>query len=100
MDERTKTMLTAAPGPLLIRMATPNTLAFLIQSSASMAEAWFIGWLGTLSLAAIALAFPLLILIQTMAGGLMGGAVTSVIVRTIGAGDMARAEKSVWHSLA
>ena len=100
MDERTKTMLTAAPGPLLIRMATPNALAFLIQSSVSMAEVWFIGRLGTVSLAAIALAFPLLMLIQTMAGGAVGGAVTSAIARAIGAGDMARAEKLVWHSLA
>ena len=93
-------MLTAAPGPLLIRMATPNALAFLIQSSVSMAKVWFIGRLGTVSLAAIALAFPLLMLIQTMAGGAVGGAVTSVIARAIGAGDMARAEKLVWHSLA
>ena len=100
MDERTKTMLTAAPGPLLIRMATPNALAFLIQSSVSMAEVWFIGRLGTVSLAAIALAFPLLMLIQTMAGGAVGGAVTSAIACAIGARDMARAEKLVWHSLA
>lgn len=100
MDERTKTMLTAAQGTLLIRMATPNALAFLIQSSVSMAEVWFIGWLGTVSLAAIALAFPLLMLIQTMAGGAVGGAVTSAIACAIGARDMARAEKLVWHSLA
>ena len=65
-----------------------------------MAKVWFIGRLGTVSLAAIALAFPLLMLIQTMAGGAVGGAVTSAIARAIGAGDMARAEKLVWHSLA
>lgn len=100
MDARTKTMLTASPGPLLVRMATPNALAFMIQSSVSMAEVWFIGQLGTVSLAAIALAFPLLMLIQTMSGGAMGGAVTSAIARAIGAGDMARAEKLVWHALA
>ncbi|MDG1204895.1 MAG: MATE family efflux transporter, partial [Pseudomonadales bacterium] len=100
MDARTKTMLTARPGPLLIRMATPNALAFLIQSSVSMAEVWFIGQLGTVSLAAIALAFPLLMLIQTMSGGAMGGAVTSAIARAIGSGNMARAEKLVWHALA
>ena len=93
-------MLTARPGPLLIRMATPNALAFLIQSSVSMAEVWFIGQLGTVSLAAIALAFPLLMLIQTMSGGAMGGAVTSAIARAIGSGNMARAEKLVWHALA
>jgi hypothetical protein len=55
MDERTHHLLTAAPAPLLFRMATPNALAFTIQSSVSLAEVWFIGRLGTSALASIAL---------------------------------------------
>jgi len=100
IDPRTKAMLQSPPAPLLIRMATPNAIAFIIQGFVSMAEVWFIGQLGTSSLAAIALAFPLLMLIQTMSGGAVGGAVTSSIARAMGAGDQACAEKLVWHALA
>jgi putative MATE family efflux protein len=100
MDERTHHMLTSAPAPLLLRMATPNALAFAIQSSVSLAEVWIIGQLGTSALASIALAFPLLMLIQTMSGGALGGAVTSSIARALGSGDRERAQKLIWHGLA
>jgi putative MATE family efflux protein len=100
MDERTHHMLTSAPAPLLLRMATPNALAFAIQSSVSLAEVWIIGQLGTSALASIALAFPLLMLIQTMSGGAVGGAVTSAIARALGSGDRERAQKLIWHGLA
>mgnify|MGYP000193729820 FL=1 len=85
MDDRSKLMLTAPPIPLLVKMSAPNALAFLIQASVSMAEIWFIGRLGSLSLAAIALVFPLLMLTQTLSGGAMGGAVASAIARALGA---------------
>ena len=100
MDERTHHMLTSTAAPLLLRMATPNALAFAIQSSVSLAEVWIIGQLGTGALASIALAFPLLMLIQTMSGGAAGGAVTSAIARALGAGDRERAQQLIWHALA
>lgn len=100
MDERTHHLVTSAAAPLLMKMATPNALAFAIQSSVSMAEVWIIGQLGTSALASIALAFPLLMLIQTMSGGAVGGAVTSAIARALGGGDRERAEQLVWHALA
>ena len=91
MDPRTKHMLTAPPLPLLVRMATPSTLAFFVQGIVSLAEVWFIGRLGSISLAAIALSFPLLMLTQTLSGGAIGGAVASAIARALGAGDVTRA---------
>ena len=100
MDERTHHLLTSAAGPLLLKMATPNALAFAIQSSVSIAEVWIIGQLGTSALASIALAFPLLMLIQTMSGGAVGGAVTSAVARALGAGDRQRAQQLIWHGLA
>lgn len=100
MDERTRTFLTAPPGPLLVRMATPNSLAFMIQSFVSLAEVWIIGQLGTASLAAIALSFPLLMLTQAMSGGAVGGAVTSSIARALGKGDREAAHRLIWHALA
>ena len=100
MDERSKHMLTAPPVSLLVTMSAPNSLAFLIQASVSMAEIWFIGRLGSLSLAAIALVFPLLMLTQTLSGGAIGGAVASAVARALGAGDLARAENLIWHAIA
>ena len=100
MDPRTQQMLSAPPLPLLVGMAAPSTVAFFIQGSVSLAEVWFIGQLGETSLAAIALAFPLLMLTQTLSGGAMGGAVAAAIARALGAGDIVRAERLVWHALA
>jgi MATE family, multidrug efflux pump len=97
---RTVQMLSAAPLGLLLRMASPNAMAFLVQASVSMVEVWYIGQLGTLSLAAIALVFPGLMLMQMLAGGAMGGAVTSSIARALGAHDHARAARLVWHAIA
>jgi putative MATE family efflux protein len=99
VDARTQQLLEASPMPLLLRMATPNMLAFLIQASVSMAEVWFIGKLGTLPLAAIALVFPLLMLMQMMSGGAIGGAVTSSVARALGGANRNRGEQLVWHAL-
>lgn len=99
MDARTQHLLSAPPAPLLVKLATPNALAFFIQGSVSMAEVWFIGRLGTASLAAIALAFPLLMLTQMMSGGAIGGAVASAVARALGAGNLSRAEQLIWHAL-
>lgn len=99
MDARTQNMRVAPAMPMLIKMATPNALAFIVQSFVSMAEVWFIGRLGTSALASIALVFPLLMFTQMMSGGAIGGAITSAVARSIGAGDMERAEKLIWHAL-
>jgi len=100
MDDRTRHLLTAAPIPLLARMSAPNSMAFFIAAGVSMTEVWFVGQLGSSSLAAIALVFPLLMLTQTLSGGAMGGAVASAVARALGAGDRQRAEQLIWHALA
>ena len=100
MDDRTRLFLTAPPARLLVRMATPNSLAFMIQSTVSIGEVWIIGQLGVSALASIALAFPLLMLTQAMSGGALGGAVTSSIARALGKGDREGAGRLIWHALA
>ena len=99
MDTRTKEFLHNPILPLLVRMSAPNTVAFFIQAIVVLTEVWFISKLGTTSLAAVALAFPILMITQQMAFGALGGAVTSSIARSIGGGDIERAEKLLWHSL-
>ena len=99
MQSRTDEFLSDPVFPLLVRMSAPNTIAFFIQAIVVLAEVWFISKLGTISLAAVALAFPIIMLTQQMAFGALGGAVTSSIARSLGAGDKERAEKLLWHSL-
>ena len=92
-------ILHGAPLPLLLRMATPNAVAFFVQASVSMAEVGFVSQLGTVPLAALALIFPALMLMQMLANGAIGGAVSSAVARAIGSGDKNRAEALVWHAL-
>ena len=99
MDNRTQEFLSKPIVPLLIRMSAPNTVAFFIQSLVVLTEVWFISKLGTDSLAAVALAFPLLMITQTMSGGALGGAITSAVARSMGANDIDRVEKLIWHSV-
>ena len=99
MQNRTEQFLNDPVFPLLIRMSAPNTIAFFIQAIVVLAEVWFISKLGTTSLAAVALAFPIIMLTQQMAFGALGGAVSSSIARSLGAEDKERAEKLLWHSL-
>ena len=99
MENRTQEFLTKPIIPLLIRMSAPNTIAFFIQSLVVLTEVWFISRLGTNSLAAVALAFPLLMITQTMSGGAWGGAITSAIARSMGADDIEKAERLIWHSI-
>ena len=67
---------------------------FLAQSAVILVEVWMIGQLGTEPLAAIALVFPLLILLLTFSGGAVGGAISSSVARYLGAGNRDRAIKA------
>ena len=56
--DRTNQLLTAPLLPLLLKMASPNAAAFLVQTTVNMTEVWYVGQLGKVSLAAMALMFP------------------------------------------
>ena len=51
---------------LMLSMATPNAMAFLVQATVNMTEVWFIGQLGTTALAAMGFVFPGLMLMQNV----------------------------------
>ena len=60
---------------------------------------WMIGQLGTEPLAAIALVFPLLILLLTVSGGAVGGAISSSVARYLGGGDANSAGRLMWQAI-
>ena len=84
---------------VLWKFATPNLIAVLFINSATMADAFFVGTLGTISLASLALVFPLQTLMIMQAGGAMGGGVTSAISRALGRNALEEVNTLVWHSI-
>lgn len=97
-EQRRARLLTAPVLPTLMALAAPNVALALMQALVSFADGWFIGRLGTEGLAGVALVFPLVILMQMMSAGAMGGGVSSAIARALGAGNADRAERLVWHA--
>jgi Na+-driven multidrug efflux pump len=86
--------------PTLLRMALPNLAALLVAAAVAIAETSYVGVLGTAPLAAIALVFPVIMLMQMLSSGAMGGGVSSAISRALGAGDDGRATALAMHALA
>jgi putative MATE family efflux protein len=99
LPPRLALLLHAPPGRVLWRLATPNVLTAALMVSVPIADAWFVGQLGTAALASLALVFPLQSLMLMMAGGAIGGGTASAVARALGAGDQEAAEAAAWHAV-
>src|SRR5919205_2275774 len=99
-DERTRRLLEAPITGTLLRLAAPNVLVMVAQASVGLIETYFVGKLGTAALAGVALVFPVLMLMQMMSAGAMGGGISSAVARALGAGRRADADALVLHALA
>ena len=95
---RTERILEAPIIPTILRFAAPGLLLVVFQSSVSISDTHFVGRLGTESLAGLALVFPLLMLLQMMSAGAMGGGVSSAIARALGGGHGHMARALVVHA--
>jgi Na+-driven multidrug efflux pump len=84
MDPRTQILLEGPIARTLLRLAVPNILVLGAQAAAGLVETYFIGKLGTESLAGVALVFPVVMLMQMMSAGAMGGGISSAIARALG----------------
>jgi putative MATE family efflux protein len=92
-------LLSARILPTLVRLSLPNLAAMLVVALVAIAETAYVGILGTTPLAAIALVFPLVMLMQMLSAGAIGGGISSAISRALGAGDVARAEALALHAV-
>jgi putative MATE family efflux protein len=99
MDGRTRVLLEAPIASTLLRLGAPNVLIMLAQAAAGLVETYFIGKLGTDALAGVALVFPVVMLMQMMSAGAMGGGIASSIARALGAGRRADANALALHAL-
>jgi putative MATE family efflux protein len=85
--------------PTLLRMAFPTVVVLVFQTMVGVAETYFISFLGTEALAGVTLVFPVLMLMQMMSNGGIGGGVSAAVARAMGAGRRADAESLVWHAV-
>src|SRR6266849_6085990 len=100
LDQRTRMLLEAPIAATLLRLAAPNMLVMVVQSAVGLVETYFVAKLGTDALAGVALVFPVLMLMQMMSAGAMGGGISSAVARALGAGRRADAAALVLHALA
>jgi putative MATE family efflux protein len=100
MDPRTKMLLEAPIGSTLLRLALPNVVVMAVQASIGLIETYFIAKLGTDALAGMALVFPILMLVQMISAGAMGGGILSAVARTLGSDRRHEAGDLVWHAVA
>ena len=90
-------------GPIastLFRLSWPNILVMSAQASTGLVETWWLSRLGTDALAGMALVFPVVMLMQMMSGGAVGGGISSAIARALGGGRQDEADALVLHALA
>jgi putative MATE family efflux protein len=99
-DPRTRLLLDAPITATLLRLAAPNVLVMVAQASVGLIETYFVGKLGTAALAGVALVFPVVMLMQMMSAGAMGGGISSAIARALGGGRRDDANALTIHALA
>jgi putative MATE family efflux protein len=99
-NARTRQILEAPIVGTLLRLAAPNVLVMMMQSSVGLIETYFIAKLGVDSLAGLSLVFPVLMLVQSTAAGALGGGVLTAVARALGRGQRAQAGELVWYALA
>jgi putative MATE family efflux protein len=99
VDAKTRVLLEGPIVPTLLRLAWPNILVMLAQSSTGLIEMWYISRLGSDALAGIALVTPVLIFMQNISQGSVGGGISSTIARALGAGRRDRASGVMFHAL-
>jgi len=92
-------LLTGPVLPTLIKLALPTMLVLVAQTAVNIAEAYYVGFLGTDALAGVALVFPIFMLMIMMSNGGFGSGVSSSVARAIGAGRRQDADALVFHAL-
>lgn len=95
----TQARLTQGPvGQHLVNMTVPVVFGIFTMMLQAFADAYFIGQVGVSSLAAISFAFPIIMVVTSVAIGL-GAGTSSVVARAIGADDSQRVRRLATDSL-
>lgn len=98
MKSRKAKLTEGSVGRHLVDMTVPIMFGITMMMAQSIIDAWFLGKVGDLALAAFSFGFPILMIITSVAIGL-GAGTSSVVARAIGAGDLRRARRLATDSL-
>lgn len=85
--------------PTLMRLALPTVGVLVAQTLVSVAETYYVAFLGADALVGVALVFPVWMLMTMMAAGGVGSGVASAVARAVGAGRHEDANALVFHAL-
>lgn len=85
-------------GPLLFKLSFPAMVGMVLYAMFSLVDTYFIARLGSQALAALTLSVPLQVLISSLASASATG-LTSLLSRTLGAGDSRTGDNIAWHGL-
>lgn len=97
--QKRQARLTQGPvGGHLVDMTVPVLFGIFAMMLQAFADAYFIGRVGDQALAALSFAFPILMIVTSVAIGL-GAGTSSVVARAIGAHDDRRAQRLATDSL-
>lgn len=91
-DQRKQMMLTQPVSRVIVKMAIPTIVAFLINSIYSLADTYFVSSLGTNATAAVSVNASLDQLIM-MCGSMLAVGANSYIARLLGSGDEKKASR-------
>ncbi|UFZ07474.1 MATE family efflux transporter [Bradyrhizobium ontarionense] len=92
-------LLTGPVLPALFRLALPTMTVLVAQTAVNVAEAYYVGFLGTDALAGVALVFPIFMLMTMMSNGGIGSGVSSAVARAVGAGRNGDADAIAFHAI-
>src|SRR6266702_369521 len=99
-SEQTRAALLIAPIlPTLLKLALPTVTVLVAQTAVNIAEAYYVGFLGTDALAGAALVFPIFMLMTMMSNGGLGSGVASSVARAVGAGRRDDADAALFHAV-
>src|SRR5215475_8412913 len=98
-EQRRALLLTGPILPTLLRLALPTVTVLVAQTAVNIAEAWYVGFLGTDALAGVALVFPVFMMMTMMSNGGFGSGVASAVARAVGAGNSKDADALVFHAV-
>lgn len=98
METREARLTNGPVGRHLVDMTVPVLFGIFMMMLQAFADAYFIGMVGDRPLAALSFAFPILMIVTSVAIGL-GAGTSSVVARAIGAHDERRARRLATDSL-
>lgn len=97
--QKREAMLNGPVFKTMMRLALPTIGVLVAQTLVSVAETYYVSFLGTSALVGVSMVFPLWMLMTMMAAGGIGGGVASAVARAAGAGRHADVDALILHAI-